>query len=92
MDLSVPEAAGGSYCPDWLVEPRRRAELALVAVVAECYVPGVSTGGVEGLVQTLGIEHRSQSQVTRMAKDIDVEVAPLRSRQLNGGLLLLRAP
>jgi putative transposase len=57
----------------------------LVAVVAECYVKGVSTRRVEGLVQTLGIESLSKSQVSRMAKDLDVEVAAFRSRPLHGG-------
>ena len=53
----------GSYFPDWLLEPRRRAEKALVAVVAECYVRGVSTRRVDGLVKTLG--HRVAVEVAR---------------------------
>jgi transposase-like protein len=68
IDLTIPKVREGSYYPGWLLEPRRRAERALVAVVAECYVRGVSTRRVEGLVQTLGIEHLSRSQVSRMAK------------------------
>jgi len=55
IDLLVPKLRSGSYFPDWLVEPRRRAERALVQVVAECYVKGVSTRRVDGLVRTLGI-------------------------------------
>ena len=43
INLSIPTLRQGSYFPDWLLEPRRRAERALVAVVAECYVRGVST-------------------------------------------------
>jgi transposase-like protein len=85
IDLAVPKLREGSYYPGWLLEPRRRAERALVAVVAECYVRGVSTRRVEGLVQTLGIEGLSRSQVSRMAKDLDVEVAAFRSRPLDGG-------
>jgi Transposase, Mutator family len=54
MELAIPKLRAGSYFPDWLVEPRRRGERALVAVVAECYVRGVSTRRVEGLVNTLG--------------------------------------
>lgn len=54
--LAVPKLRGGSYFPDWLLERRRRAERALISVVAECYVRGVSTRRVDGLVQTLGIE------------------------------------
>jgi putative transposase len=85
MDLAIPKVREGSYYPGWLLEPRRRAERALVAVVAECYVRGVSTRRVEGLVQTLGIEHLSKSQVSRMAKDLDVEVATFRNRPLDAG-------
>jgi putative transposase len=85
IDLAIPKVREGSYYPGWLLEPRRRAERALVAVVAECYVRGVSTRRVEGLVQSLGIEHLSKSQVSRMASDLDVEVAAFRGRPLDGG-------
>jgi putative transposase len=85
IDLSIPKLREGSYFPGWLLEPRRRAERALVAVVAECYVRGVSTRRVEGLVQTLGIEGISKSQVSRMAADLDVEVTAFRNRPLDGG-------
>jgi putative transposase len=85
MELAIPKLREGSYYPGWLLEPRRRAERALVAVVAECYVRGVSTRRVEGLVQTLGIEHLSKSQVSRMASELDVEVAAFRGRPLDGG-------
>jgi transposase-like protein len=71
--LSILKLCEGSYYPGWLLEPRRRAERALVAVVAECYVRGVSTRRVEGLVQSLGIESLSKSQVSRMAAELDVE-------------------
>ena len=60
IDVAIPKLREGSYFPGWLLEPRRRAERALVAVVAECYVRGVSTRRVEGLVQTLGIEGISE--------------------------------
>ncbi len=85
IDLAIPKLRRDSYHPGWLLEPRRRAERALVAVVAECYVRGVSTRRVEGLVQTLGIEHLSKSQVSRMAKELDAEVAAFRSRPLDAG-------
>ena len=48
--LQVPKLREGTYFPEWLLEPRRRAERAFVQVVAECYVRGVSTRRVEGLV------------------------------------------
>jgi transposase-like protein len=83
--LAVPKLRSGSYYPDWLLERRRRAERALVAVVAECYVKGVSTRRVDGLVKTLGIEHISKSQVSEMAKSLDEEVAAFRARPLDSG-------
>ena len=85
IDLAIPKLRSGSYYPGWLLEPRRRAEKALTQVVAECYVKGVSTRRVEGLVQTLGIEHLSKSQVSRMAKELDAEVAAFRNRPLDAG-------
>jgi putative transposase len=83
--LAVPKLRSGSYYPDWLLERRRRAERALVAVVAECYVKGVSTRRVDGLVKTLGIEHLSKSQVSEMAKSLDEEVEAFRARPLDAG-------
>jgi hypothetical protein len=85
IDLAIPKLRSGSYFPDWLLEPRRRAERALTQVVAECYVREVSTRRVEGLVKTLGIEHLSKSQVSRMAKDLDIEVEAFRARPLDQG-------
>jgi len=83
--LSVPKLRSGSYFPDWLLQRRRRAERALVAVVAECYVKGVSTRRVDGLIKTLGIEGISKSQVSEMAKSLDEEVSAFRSRPLDEG-------
>jgi putative transposase len=83
--LAVPKLRSGSYYPDWLLERRRRAERALVAVVAECYVKGVSTRRVDGLVKTLGIEGISKSSVSEMAQSLDEEVAAFRSRPLDAG-------
>jgi Transposase, Mutator family len=84
IDLAIPKLRSGSYFPDWLLEPRRRAERALTQVIAECYVRGVSTRRVEGLVKTFGIERLSKSQVSRMAKDLDKEVGAFRTRPLDG--------
>ena len=85
LELAIPKLRQGSYFPDWLLEPRRRAERALVAVVAECYVRGVSTRRVEGLVQRLGIQSLSKSQVSELAKSLDSEVAAFRARPLDAG-------
>jgi transposase-like protein len=83
IGLRVPKLRQGSYFPGWLLEPRRRAEKALVAVVAECYVKGVSTRRVEDLVATLGIERISKSQVSEMAKSLDEMVEAFRTRPLD---------
>jgi transposase-like protein len=85
IDLAVPKLRAGSYFPDWLLQPRRRAERALVAVVAECYLAGVSTRRVEGLVETLGIASLSKSQVSELAKTLDEQVAAFRTRPLDAG-------
>lgn len=84
IDLAVPKLRSGTYFPDWLLENRRRAERALTAVIAECYVKGVSTRRVDGIVRALGIDGISSSQVSRMAKSLDTEVEAFRSRPLDG--------
>jgi putative transposase len=84
IDLAVPKLREGSYFPDWLLEPRRRAERAFVQVVCESYVRGVSTRRVEGLVRTLGIERISKSRVSEMAKELDSAVEAFRTRPLDG--------
>jgi putative transposase len=58
IDLAVPKLREGSYFPDWLLEPRRRAERAFVQVVAECYVRGVSTEESRGSCVTSGSSAR----------------------------------
>ena len=81
-DLAIPKLRAGSYVPSW-PEPRRRAEQALVAVVAEAYVQGVSTRKVEALVQALGIAGLSKSEVSRLAASLDDQVAAFRTRRLD---------
>jgi transposase-like protein len=85
VELSIPKLRQGSYYPDWLLEPRRRAEKALVAVVAQCYVEGVSTRRVDDIVRAMGIDGISKSQVSALAKSLDVEVEKFRNRPLDGG-------
>ena len=82
LELAIPKLRAGSYFPSWL-EPRRRAEQALVAVVAEAYVQGVSTRKVEALVQALGIAGLSKSEVSRLAASLDDQVAAFRTRRLD---------
>lgn len=83
LDLAIPKLRQGSYYPQWLLEPRRRSERALVSLVAQCYVSGVSTRKVENIAQSLGIERLSKSQVSEMAKSLDEEVAAFRNRPLD---------
>jgi putative transposase len=85
IGLHIPKLRSGSYFPSWLLTPRRRAERALVNVVTQAYVEGVSTRRVEDLVQTLGIEGISKSQVSEIAKSLDEEVERFRRRPLDGG-------
>ncbi len=85
IDLAIPKLRQGSYFPNWLLEPRRRAEKALVAVVADAYLAGISTRRVEGLVQQLGIERISRSQVSELCKSLDQTVEEFRSRPLDRG-------
>jgi transposase-like protein len=85
IDLAIPRLRKGTYFPDWLLEPRRRSERALVQVVCECYVRGVSTRRVDGLVRTLGLEGMSKSQVSELAKELDTIVEEFRNRPLRSG-------
>jgi transposase-like protein len=82
IELAVPKLREGSYFPDWLLQSRRRAEQALVSVIADAYLAGVSTRRVEKLVQQLGIERMSKSQVSRLAKSLDAIVEDFRTRPL----------
>jgi len=84
IELAVPKLREGSYFPDWLLQPRRRAEQAFVSVIADAYLAGVSTRRVEKLVQQLGIERMSKSQVSRLAKSLDQIVEDFRTRPLDG--------
>jgi putative transposase len=85
IELAVPKLREGSYFPDWLLQPRRRAEQAFVSVIADAYLAGVSTRRVEKLVQQLGVERMSKSQVSRLAKSLDQIVEDFRTRPLDSG-------
>lgn len=83
LELFIPKLRAGSYFPSFL-EPRTRAEQALVAVVMESYVNGVSTRKVERVVEQLGIAGMSKSAVSRMCTALDAQVAAFRERPLEG--------
>jgi transposase-like protein len=83
IDLKIPRVRDNSYYPA-ILDPRRRAERALSAVVQEAYVQGVSTRRVEDLVQALGLTGISKSQVSRLCQELDAEVERFRTRPLSG--------
>lgn len=82
VDVAIPKLRQGTYFPDWLLERRKRAESAMIAVVADCYLAGVSTRRMDKLVKSLGIASLSKSQVSRMAADLDEHVDQFRHRPL----------
>ena len=82
LEVAVPKLRSGTYFPDWLLERRKRAESALISVVATCYLLGVSTRRMDKLVQSLGITGLSKSQVSRMAAELDEQVSAFRTRPL----------
>ncbi len=84
IDLQVPRVRDGSYFPA-LLDPRRRAERALTAVVQEAYVQGVSTRRGDDIVQALGMTGISKSQVSRLCGSLDTEVERFRPRPLTVG-------
>jgi transposase-like protein len=83
ITLQIPRLRAGSYFPSFL-EPRTRSEKALVAVVQEAYVNGVSTRKVERLVTQLGLAGMSKSAVSRLCAGLDEQVRFFRERPLEG--------
>jgi len=82
VDLQIPKLRQGAYFPS-LLEPRRRHERALLAVVQEAYVHGVSTRAVDSLAEALGLKGISKDQVSRICKELDGQVTAFRTRQLD---------
>ncbi len=82
IDVAIPKLRSGTYFPEWLLERRKRSEAALVTVIADCYLAGVSTRRMDKLVKTLGIHALSKSQVSRMAAELDEHVNQFRHRSL----------
>jgi transposase-like protein len=84
IDVAIPKLRQGSFFPDWLLDRHRRAEKALISVVADLYLAGVSTRRVEKVIAQLGIESISKSQVSRLAGELDTLVEAFRRRPLDG--------
>jgi transposase-like protein len=83
IDLAIPKVRPGTYFPS-LLQPRRRAEQALLTVVQEAYVHGVSTRKVDELVKALGLDGLSKSEVSRICAELDPVVDAFRTRPLTG--------
>ena len=83
IDVAVPKLRSGTYYPEWLMDRRKRAEKAMISVVADAYLAGISTRRMDKFVKSLGIESLSKSQVSRMAKDLDEQVDAFRTRRLD---------
>ena len=83
LELAIPKLRTGSYFPSFL-EPRRRAEQALVAVVQEAYVNGVSTRKVDRLVEQLGLQGMTKDTVSRLCRGLDEQVTVFCERPLAG--------
>jgi len=84
IELAIPRTRSGpAYFPSFL-EPRRRCEQAIVAVVMEAYVNGVSTRKVDRLVEQLGIQGMSKDRVSALCRALDVQVEAFRQRPLEG--------
>jgi transposase-like protein len=83
IELAIPKLRSGSYFPSFL-EPRKRSEQALLSVVAEAYVNGVSTRKVERVVEQLGVDAMSKSTVSRICQQLDERVEAFRNRPLEG--------
>jgi transposase-like protein len=81
--LAIPKVRPGTYFPS-LLQPRRRAEQALLTVVQEAYVHGVSTRKVDDLVKALGLDGLSKSEVSRICGELDPVVEAFRTRRLEG--------
>ncbi len=83
LQLRVPKLRQGSYFPPFL-EPRKMTEKALVAVIQEAWIGGVSTRRVDDLVQAMGLSGISKSQVSRLCREIDERVSAFLERPLEG--------
>ena len=83
LNLKIPKLRAGSYFPAFL-EPRKMVEKALVAVIQEAWIGGVSTRRVDELVQAMGMTGISKSSVSKLCKDIDERVHAFLKRPLTG--------
>ena len=90
IELQIPKLRQGSYFPSFL-QPRKRSEQALVSVVQQAYVCGVSTRRVDQLVESLGLRI-SRTEVSRVCEALDEHVEAFRTRPLAGRRRRRRCP
>ena len=83
LQLRIPKLRQGSYFPPFL-EPRKTTEKALVAVIQEAWISGVSTRRVDELVQAMGLTGIGKSTVSKLCRDIDERVGAFLDRPLSG--------
>ena len=83
LDLTIPKLRSGTYFPPFL-EARKTGEQALVAVIQEAWIQGVSTRKIDDLVQSLGMSGISKSQVSKLCEEIDVRVNDFLNRPIEG--------
>jgi transposase-like protein len=83
VELRIPKLRKGSYFPGFL-EPRRMTEKALIAVIQEAYIQGISTRSVDDLVKAMGMSGISKSQVSRLCEEIDGRVKVFLNRPIEG--------
>lgn len=84
LELAIPKLRKGSYYPEWLLERKKPAEQAIMSVVMEAYVNGVSTRKVDRLVSEMGLKGIDKSAVSRINKGLDERVTAFRERTLDG--------
>ncbi len=88
LTLNIPKLRQGSYFPS-LLQPRRRTEQALLSVIQEAYVHGVSTRKVDELVQALGLEGLDKSKVSRVCKELSASIEAFRTRPLEADYIYM---
>lgn len=84
ITMRIPKLREGTYFPDELIRPYSRVDRAMVAIVREVYVRGLSTRKIEKAADALGFAGLSPSRVSRMTSDLDEEVAVLNARRFEG--------
>ena len=84
LHLQIPKLRSGSYYPEWLLQRRKPVEQALVGVIVEAYINGVSTRKIDRLVQQMGLDGIDKSTVSRITKEMDETVNSFLERPLQG--------